>query len=101
MWLSSTIFFTSRAGSYGGGRNTHGSIENARRITSSGVCTQIAATVPTITIMNAAEDTSACTPAPFKIAPSTIATAASTRPRMLNTSNRLAIASGTTRPAAP
>ena len=32
-----------------------------------GVCTQMAATVPTTTIMNAAADTSACTPAPLRI----------------------------------
>src|ERR1039457_4747364 len=57
-------------------------------MTSIGVCMQIAATVPTTTIMKAAAETSACTPAPLSIAPSTIAIEASARPKMLSTSTR-------------
>ena len=49
-------------------------------MTSIGVCTQMAAIVPTTTIMKAAEETSACMPAPLRIAPSMIATTASIRP---------------------
>src|SRR5580698_1831994 len=54
-----------------------------------GVWMQIAATVPTTTIMNAAADTSACTPAPLRIAPRMIATDASSRPMMLKTSTAI------------
>jgi hypothetical protein len=55
-------------------------------MTGSGVCTQMAAIVPTTTIMNAAEDTKAMRPAPFNTAPTTIAQTASTRPMMLRMS---------------
>src|ERR1700691_994739 len=86
MLLQSMIFLMTCPGSCDGGRNIHGNIVSARFITSIGVCTQMAAMVPTTTIMNAADDTSAWMPAPLRIAPRMIATAASSRPVMLRTS---------------
>src|SRR3984885_3228134 len=86
MLLQSMIFLMTCTGSCDGGRNIHGNIVNARFMTSIGVCTQMAATVPTTTIMNAADDTSAWMPAPLRMAPRMIAIAASSRPVMLSTS---------------
>src|SRR5665213_3524593 len=86
MLLQSTILRAITPGSFAGGRNTHGSRFRARFMTSIGVWMQIAATVPTTTIMKAAADTSACTPAPLSMAPRMIAMEASATPSMLSTS---------------
>src|ERR1700728_2068845 len=86
MLLQSMILPMTRARSRDGARSIHGNISSARFMTSIGVCTQMAATVPTTTIMNAAEDTSAWMPAPLRMAPRMIAIAASSRPVMLRTS---------------
>ncbi len=58
----------------------------ARFITGPGVWIRIEAKVPTNTIVNAAADSSACTPAPFRIAPTSSATNARTMPNMLSRS---------------
>ena len=71
--LHSTIFLISSARFTDGGLNTHGRMRIACFITCSGVCTKIAAIVPTTTIMNAAADSSALMPAPFSTAPTRIA----------------------------
>src|SRR5690606_9498535 len=70
-----------------GERNTQGRMMIARRITLPGVCTRIAAMVPTTTIISAAQDTSACSPAPLRTAPTSSATSARTMPIRLNTSS--------------
>ena len=72
-----------------GGLKIHGRMRIACFITGSGVCTQIAAMVPTTTIMKAAADSSALMPAPLSTAPTRIATvSASTRPTELRMSMR-------------
>src|ERR1700733_2247813 len=86
MLLQSMILLMTRTGSSNGGRSIQGNITSARFMTCIGVCTQMAATVPTTTIMKAAADTSAWMPAPLRMAPRMIATAASSRPVMLSRS---------------
>src|SRR5579862_1616182 len=86
VWLHSTMRAMSCWPSRSGGRITHEKIASARRMTCSGVCTRIAAIVPTTTIMNAAAETRAMMPAPLRTAPTRMAQTASTRPRMLRMS---------------
>src|SRR4051812_29002612 len=88
MLLHSTILAMRRRPSRTGGRMTQGKILSARCMTGSGVWMKMAANVPTTTIMNAADDTSAISPAPFSTAPTRMAFSASTSPMMLNMSNR-------------
>src|SRR4051812_3324536 len=72
-----------------GGLNTQPTRLMACLNTPSGVCTKIDANVPTTTIMNAADDSSECRPAPLRIAPTRIATTASRKP----TTERISMAS--------
>src|SRR5690349_24216088 len=56
VWLHSTIFLIRSARCTCGGLKIHGRMPSARFITPRGVCTKIAATVPTTTIMNRSEE---------------------------------------------
>ena len=69
-----------------GGLNTQETIFQARRKVAIGVCTRLAANVPTTTITNAALPTSAPALLPFKIAPPMMAISPSTTPMMLRIS---------------
>src|SRR5271156_2226663 len=89
MLLHSTIFSIIAVGSAAGGLNTQEMIFQARRNVDIGVCTRLAARVPTTTITNAALPTSAPALEPFKIAPPMIAIRPSTTPMMLRMSMRL------------
>ena len=84
--LHSTIFSIIAAGLLIGGLNTHATIFHARRKVAIGVCTRLAAMVPTTTMTNAALPTSAPALLPFKIAPPMIAISPSTMPMMLKIS---------------
>ena len=86
MLLHSTIFSIIAVGSLIGGLNTQVTIFHARRNVAIGVCTRLAAMVPTTTITNAALPTSAPALLPFKIAPPMIAIKPSTTPMMLKMS---------------
>src|SRR5271168_5048728 len=86
MLLHSTIFSIMAAGLLTGGLNTQETIFQARKKVAIGVCTRLAASVPTTTMTNAALPTSAPALLPFKIAPPMIATSASTMPTMLKMS---------------
>ena len=55
-------------------------------MTPSGVCTQMAAMVPTTTIMNAAAEMRPCSPAPFSTAPTITAARPRNNPVMLRMS---------------
>src|ERR1700733_4095018 len=57
--LHSTIFSIIAAGLFAGGLNTQETIFQARRKVANGVCTRLAANVPTTTMTNAALPTSA------------------------------------------
>src|SRR5271169_4133063 len=89
MLLHSTIFSIMAAGLLTGGLNTQETIFQARRNVAIGVCTRLAASVPTTTMTKAALPTSAPALLPFKIAPPMIATSASTMPTMLKMSIQL------------
>src|SRR5271156_5423554 len=94
MLLHSTIFSIIAAGLLTGGLNTQEMIFQARKKVDIGVCTRLAARVPTTTITKAALPTSAPALEPFKIAPPMIAIRASTMPMML----RMSMRSGGTQP---
>ena len=66
---------------------TQGKMRIARCMTGSGVWMKMAAQVPTTTIMKAAADSSAMSPAPLSTAPTRMAFSASTNPMMLSMSN--------------
>ena len=76
MLLHSTIFSIIAAGLFAGGLNTQATIFQARRKVAIGVCTRLAAKVPTTTITNAALPTSAPALLPFKMAPPMMAISA-------------------------
>src|SRR5882757_7488806 len=84
--LHSTIFSIIAAGLFAGGMNTHATIFHARRNVAIGVCTRLAARVPTTTMTNAALPTRAPALLPFNIAPPMMAINASTTPMMLRMS---------------
>src|SRR5580698_5197379 len=88
MLLHSTIFSIIAVGLLDGGLNTQATIFHARRKVASGVCTRLAAMVPTTTITNAALPTSAPALEPLRIAPPMIAISPSTTPMMLRISMR-------------
>jgi len=84
--LHSTIFSIIAFGLLIGGLNTHETIFQARRKVAIGVCTRLAAKVPSTTMTNAALPTSAPALLPFRIAPPMIANNPSTTPMMLKIS---------------
>src|ERR1700723_2610427 len=86
MLLHSTIFSIMAAGLFTGGLNTQETIFQARKNVAMGVCTRLAARVPTTTMTNAALPTSAPALLPLRIAPPMIAMSASTMPMMLKIS---------------
>src|SRR5579859_373346 len=86
MLLHSTIFSIMPAGLTAGGLNTQETIFQARMKVAMGVCTRLAARVPTTTMTNAALPTSAPALLPLSIAPPMMAMNASTMPMMLRIS---------------
>src|SRR5580704_13684233 len=86
MLLHSTIFSITAAGLFAGGMKTQETIFQARRKVAMGVCTRLAASVPTTTMTKAALPTSAPALLPFNMAPPMIAISASTMPMMLRMS---------------
>src|SRR5580692_3041194 len=86
MLLHSTIFSIIAAGLFTGGLNTQEAIFHARKNVAIGVCTRLAASVPTTTMTKAALPTSAPALLPFKIAPPMIAISPRTTPTMLKMS---------------
>ena len=74
------------AGFCRGGMKTQETIFQARKNVAMGVCTRLAANVPTTTMTKAALPTSAPALLPLRIAPPMIAISASTMPMMLKIS---------------
>src|SRR5580658_5346693 len=84
--LHSTIFSIIAVGLLMGGLNTQETIFQARRKVAIGVCTRLAAKVPSTTMTNAALPTSAPALLPFRMAPPMMANNPSTTPMMLRIS---------------
>src|ERR1700678_461999 len=84
--LRSTIFSIIAAGLFTGGLNTQETIFHARKNVVSGVCTKLAANVPSTTMTKAALPTRGPALLPLRIAPPMIAISARMMPMMLRIS---------------